>query len=85
VRAITIPEFGQASVLTFAEIEKPSPGAGEVLVLVAATAVNRADLLQFQGLNSPASSLSWAKASRVGKLGILLARWSRGAATRNSR
>jgi putative PIG3 family NAD(P)H quinone oxidoreductase len=58
VRAITIPEFGQASVLTFAEIEKPSPGAGEVLVQVAATAVNRADLLQRQGFYPPPNGAS---------------------------
>jgi putative PIG3 family NAD(P)H quinone oxidoreductase len=58
VRAITIPEFGQASVLTFAEIEKPSPGAGEVLVLVAATAVNRADLLQREGFYPPPKGAS---------------------------
>jgi putative PIG3 family NAD(P)H quinone oxidoreductase len=58
VRAITIPEFGQASVLTFAEIEKLSPGAGEVLIQVAATAVNRGDLLQRQGFYPPPQGAS---------------------------
>jgi putative PIG3 family NAD(P)H quinone oxidoreductase len=58
VRAITIPEYGQASVLTFAEVEKPTPGAGEVLIQVAATAVNRGDLLQRQGFYPPPEGAS---------------------------
>jgi len=58
VRAITIPEYGQASVLTFAEVDKPTPGAGEVLVQVIATAVNRADLLQRQGFYPPPEGAS---------------------------
>ena len=36
-----------------AEIDAPSPGEGEVLVRVAATAVNRADLLQVAGAYPP--------------------------------
>lgn len=36
-----------------AEVEEPRPGAGEVVVDVAATALNRADLLQRQGFYDP--------------------------------
>jgi NADPH2:quinone reductase len=36
--------------LVWEDVETPSPGAGEVLIEAAATAVNRADLLQRRGL-----------------------------------
>ena len=45
--------YGDPSVLTWAEAPDPQPGPGEVLVAVAATAVNRADLLQRQGHYPP--------------------------------
>ncbi|HET8658628.1 MAG TPA: NAD(P)H-quinone oxidoreductase [Micromonosporaceae bacterium] len=51
--AITIPNPGGPDVLTWAEVPDPSPGAGEVLIDVAASAVNRADLLQRQGHYQP--------------------------------
>ncbi|MCC9308073.1 NAD(P)H-quinone oxidoreductase [Kitasatospora sp. RB6PN24] len=51
--AITIPEPGGPEALVWAEAEDPVPGDGEVLVEVAATAVNRADLLQRQGNYAP--------------------------------
>jgi putative PIG3 family NAD(P)H quinone oxidoreductase len=49
VRAITITEYGGPEVLTQTEQPDPKPGPGEVLIDVAATSVNRADLLQRQG------------------------------------
>jgi len=58
VRAITIPTYGDSSVLTFADVAKPLPAAGEVLIQVAATAVNRADLLQRQGHYPPPEGAS---------------------------
>ncbi len=51
--AITLPSYGGPEVLTLAELPDPVPGPGEVLVDVAATAVNRADLLQRQGRYPP--------------------------------
>ncbi|MFF7155901.1 zinc-binding dehydrogenase [Streptomyces sp. NPDC008139] len=51
--AITIPEPGGPEVLTWAEVGDPVAGEGEVVVEVAATAVNRADLLQRQGFYEP--------------------------------
>ena len=53
MRAVTLPSYGDASVLTLADVPEPEAGPGEVLVDVAATAVNRADLLQRQGLYPP--------------------------------
>ncbi|GGT38930.1 NAD(P)H quinone oxidoreductase [Streptomyces kurssanovii] len=51
--AITIPEPGGPEALVWAEVPDPVPGEGEVLVDVAASAVNRADLLQRQGFYEP--------------------------------
>ena len=53
MRAITLPSFGDADVLTPADVEDPVAGPGEVLVEVAATAVNRADVLQRRGFYEP--------------------------------
>lgn len=51
--AITIREPGGPEVLTWAEVPAPQPAAGEVLIDVTASAVNRADLLQRQGNYPP--------------------------------
>ncbi|GAA1331045.1 NAD(P)H-quinone oxidoreductase [Saccharothrix algeriensis] len=53
MHAITISEPGGPDVLTWAEVRDPEPGPGEVLLEVAATAVNRADLLQRRGHYPP--------------------------------
>jgi putative PIG3 family NAD(P)H quinone oxidoreductase len=53
VYAITVREPGNPDVLEWTERPDPTPGAGEVLIEVAATAVNRADLLQRQGHYPP--------------------------------
>ncbi|WP_432092388.1 NAD(P)H-quinone oxidoreductase [Streptomyces sp. bgisy100] len=53
MNAITIPEPGGPEALVWAEVPEPVPGEGEVLVEVAAGAVNRADLLQRQGFYDP--------------------------------
>jgi putative PIG3 family NAD(P)H quinone oxidoreductase len=50
MRAIVLDSYGGPEVLTPAEVPDPVPGPEEVLVQVAATAVNRADLLQRMGL-----------------------------------
>ncbi|MER5642547.1 NAD(P)H-quinone oxidoreductase [Kitasatospora sp. NPDC002227] len=51
--AMTIPEPGGPDALVWAAVPDPVAGEGEVLVEVAATAVNRADLLQRQGFYDP--------------------------------
>src|SRR4051794_20712257 len=53
MRAITIAEPGGPEALVLAEVPDPVPAAGEVLVEVAASAVNRADLLQRKGFYDP--------------------------------
>jgi putative PIG3 family NAD(P)H quinone oxidoreductase len=47
--AITIPEPGGPEALVWTEVPDPRPRAGEVVLDVVASAVNRADLLQRQG------------------------------------
>ena len=53
MRAITIRQPVGPEVLEWAETPDPTAGPGEVLLDVAATAVNRADLLQRQGFYPP--------------------------------
>ncbi|MFE7540037.1 NAD(P)H-quinone oxidoreductase [Streptomyces platensis] len=53
MRAITIPEPGGPEALVWADVPDPQPAEGEVLIEVAASAVNRADLLQRQGFYDP--------------------------------
>jgi putative PIG3 family NAD(P)H quinone oxidoreductase len=53
MRAVTTTEPGGPEVLTLTELPDPEPGPGEVVLDVAATAVNRADLLQRQGHYPP--------------------------------
>ncbi|MFE6282762.1 NAD(P)H-quinone oxidoreductase [Streptomyces sp. NPDC057877] len=53
MHAITIPEPGGPEALVWDEVPDPVPGEGEVLLEVAASAVNRADLLQRQGFYDP--------------------------------
>ena len=51
--AITLPSFGGPEVLTWAEVGDPGCGPGEVVIDVAASAVNRADIMQRQGRYPP--------------------------------
>jgi NADPH:quinone reductase-like Zn-dependent oxidoreductase len=53
MRAITIAQPGGPEALVLAEVPDPVAGPGEVLVEVAASAVNRADVLQRQGFYDP--------------------------------
>ena len=53
MQAITYAEPGGPEVLTWQKVADPTPGAGEVIIDVAATAVNRADLLQREGRYPP--------------------------------
>ncbi|PKV86683.1 NAD(P)H-quinone oxidoreductase [Streptomyces sp. TLI_146] len=53
MHAITISEPGGPEALVWAEVPDPVAGEGEVLVEVAAAAVNRADVLQRQGHYEP--------------------------------
>lgn len=53
MHAITFAEPGGPDVLQWSKVADPTPAAGEVIVDVAASAVNRADLLQRQGHYPP--------------------------------
>lgn len=53
MKAVLIEAFGGADVLRVGEAERPSPGAGQVLVKVAATSVNRPDIVQREGNYPP--------------------------------
>lgn len=49
MRAVVLESFGEPEVLKVADVPEPTPGPDEVIVEVAATALNRADLLQRRG------------------------------------
>ncbi len=53
MRAVIAPEPGGPEALTVTDLPDPEPGPGEVVIDVAATAVNRADTLQRQGFYPP--------------------------------
>lgn len=53
MNAVVVQEAGGPDVLTWTEVPDPEPASGEVLVEIAASAVNRADLLQRQGHYPP--------------------------------
>jgi putative PIG3 family NAD(P)H quinone oxidoreductase len=82
VRAIVVSEPGGPEVLRMAEVSDPVPGPGEVLLDVAATAVNRADLLQRMGRYPPPPGVSeilgLEVAGTVAALGEGAAGWAPG-------
>jgi len=49
MRAVVLTSYGGPEVLTITDVPAPEPGPEEVLVDVASTAINRADLLQRMG------------------------------------
>lgn len=53
MHAVVITEPGGPEVLQWREVPDPRPGPGEVLIDVAASAVNRADMMQRQGFYPP--------------------------------
>ncbi len=58
MRAVIVSEPGGPEVLTVSDLPDPTPGPGEVVVDIAATAVNRADTLQRQGKYPPPTGAS---------------------------
>ncbi len=53
MKAVLLKGFGGVDVLTVGEAERPRPGEGQVLVKVAATSINRPDLVQREGKYPP--------------------------------
>jgi tumor protein p53-inducible protein 3 len=58
MRAIVFDHFGDESVMKVGEVEAPPLGPHDLRIRVRATAVNRADLLQRQGLYPPPAGAS---------------------------
>ncbi|BBM97439.1 NADPH:quinone reductase [Marchantia polymorpha subsp. ruderalis] len=58
MKAVVITQPGGPDVLQLKDVEEPSLGSSEVLIKVAATAVNRADTLQRQGKYPPPAGAS---------------------------
>ncbi len=79
MRAITVDTPGGPEALRYGDAPDPVPTEGQVLIEVAATTVNRADLLQRQGFYPPppgASDILGLECSgRVAALGPGVARW----------
>src|SRR4051794_6283953 len=79
MHAVMADGAGDVDVLSWSEVADPVPGPGEVVVDVAASAVNRADLLQRQGFYPPpkgASPIIGLECSgTVSALGADVTRW----------
>ncbi len=58
MRAVIASEPGGPEVLTVTDLDDPTPGPGEVVLDMVATAVNRADTLQRRGLYPPPKGAS---------------------------
>jgi putative PIG3 family NAD(P)H quinone oxidoreductase len=82
MRAVTVPSPGGPEVLTLEELPDPEPAAGEVVVDVVTTAVNRADLLQRGGFYPPPPGASGVLglecAGTVRSIGAGVTGWSVG-------
>jgi putative PIG3 family NAD(P)H quinone oxidoreductase len=82
LRAAVAAGTGGPDVLSVGEVDAPRPAAGEVLIEVVATAVNRADTLQRQGFYPPppgaSETLGLECSGRVVGLGEGVTGWSVG-------
>ena len=82
MRAVIVAEPGGPEVLSVAEVPDIEPGPGEVALEVAATAVNRADLLQRKGVYPPppgaSDTLGLECSGRVAALGHGVEGWAVG-------
>jgi putative PIG3 family NAD(P)H quinone oxidoreductase len=82
MKAVLISEFGGADVLRVGEVGRPSPGAGQVLVEVAATSVNRPDIVQREGTYPPPKGeseiLGLEVAGTIREIGAGVQDWSVG-------
>jgi len=82
MRAVTVPQPGDAHVLTITEVPEPVAGDREVLIRVAAAGVNGADLSQRRGYYpSPAGAAPWPGLEVSGEIvsvGSSVTEWSEG-------
>jgi putative PIG3 family NAD(P)H quinone oxidoreductase len=82
MRAVVVTDPGGPEVLEVQDVPDPEPKAGEVLIRVAAAAINRADLLQRQGNYPPPHGappyLGMECSGTIVALGDSVAGWSVG-------
>ena len=82
MKAILVPTPGDINQLIFGEYPTPEPGAHEILIKVAATALNRADLLQREGKYPPPPGaspiLGLEIAGTVEQIGSQVSHWKPG-------
>jgi putative PIG3 family NAD(P)H quinone oxidoreductase len=82
MKAVLLGGFGGLDVLKVGEAERPRPGAGQVLVKVVATSINRPDLVQRQGKYPPppgdSEILGLEVAGTIEELGPEVTGWSVG-------
>ncbi|WGL17789.1 NAD(P)H-quinone oxidoreductase [Microbulbifer bruguierae] len=82
MRYIDLPEYGGPESMVLAEGHRPEPGAGEVLIRVAAAGVNRPDIVQRAGFYPPPPGaspiLGLEVAGEVTAIGDGVSRWQVG-------
>ncbi|HKJ01569.1 MAG TPA: NAD(P)H-quinone oxidoreductase [Longimicrobiales bacterium] len=83
MRAVVMTEVGEPEVLQVREVPRPAPAAGEILVRVATSGVNRADLLQRRGgyaapPGSPQDIPGMEFSGTVEAVGAGVGRWATG-------
>jgi putative PIG3 family NAD(P)H quinone oxidoreductase len=82
MKAVLMEGFGGVEVLKIGEVERPSPKENEVLIKVAATSINRPDLVQREGKYPPppgdSEILGLEVAGTVEELGAGVTGWQKG-------
>ena len=82
MRAIVVDHPGDADTLSIAQVPRPVPGPGEVLIRVVAAGVNRADIAQRKGHYPPPPGttdiLGMEVSGHVADVGTHVARWKPG-------
>lgn len=82
MRAVLLKEFGSVENLYVGEVEIPKPKKGEVLIKVAATSINRPDLVQREGKYPPppgdSEILGLEVAGVIEELGEDVVGWKKG-------
>lgn len=82
MRAVIAPSPGGVEALELVELPDPEPGPEDLLVEVAATAVNRADILQRRGMYPPPpgapDTLGLELSGRVVGMGVAVTGWREG-------
>lgn len=82
MKAILLDGFGGAENMRFGDAERPRPGDGQILIKVAATSVNRPDVIQRQGNYPPppgeSEILGLEAAGTVEEVGPGVTEWQTG-------